>query len=164
MSFFGIQISEAGLNLINWFDSAADRTLISTPYVMIFPVFNELGWDVFVGFVDCSGTVNHHCLNFLLIHTLWCVVLLSLGSMSSFVYKKEEKKRKKKEKTTYRRHLYLASRCMYWTPCRVVYSRKSFSNDINWPLPSHCLPAAISNIVYLLPLLIDSSLYDANNL
>jgi hypothetical protein len=25
-SFFGIQISEAGLNLINWFDSAADRT------------------------------------------------------------------------------------------------------------------------------------------
>ena len=42
-SFFGIQISEAGLNLINWFDSAADRTLISTPYVMIFPVFNELG-------------------------------------------------------------------------------------------------------------------------
>ena len=38
-------------------------------YVMFLFVFNDLRWDVFVLFGDVAGIVDHHCLNFFLVHT-----------------------------------------------------------------------------------------------
>ena len=31
------------------------------PYVVVFSVFNDLMWKVFVRFVDIGGIVYHHC-------------------------------------------------------------------------------------------------------
>ena len=36
-------------------------------YVVVFFMFNDLRWEVFVCFVNIGGIVDHHCSNFLII-------------------------------------------------------------------------------------------------
>ena len=40
---------------------------IPTLYVVFSYMFNELRWEVIVGFVDIGGIVDYHCLYFLFI-------------------------------------------------------------------------------------------------
>jgi len=46
-----------------------------TSYVVIFYLFNDLRWEVIVRFVDNGGIVDHHCLNFLFIMYVTCIII-----------------------------------------------------------------------------------------
>jgi hypothetical protein len=55
----------------------------STPYIIVYFIFNDLGQEVLVHFVDIGGIVDHHCFtkcNFLLI-----IVQINKGVIKSSI-------------------------------------------------------------------------------